>query len=260
MKRSDDGRADDAPVHGEGPGVVSIQSVERAAAMLGLFSPAEPELTLAHMVERLGMSRPTAHRYGMSLRSTGLLRYDAKRGTYSLGARVIELGRTALANLSIIKIATPTLERLSERTNETAVLSIWDGTAPIVVDVVDRTNRLVSIAIRAGSRLPVRTSAQGLLFLAHSEEARTGPEGVAEDDPEWAPRLAEVREHGYAMSDGVIAGITVVAAPVFQHGEIAGTLALVCQQESGIGRGDSPALKALCDAAQEVGHALGDDA
>jgi IclR family pca regulon transcriptional regulator len=251
-------RSEDGPAHGDGPGVVPIQSVERAATMLALFSPAQPELTLADMVQRLGMSRATAHRYGMSLRSTGLLRFDAERGTYSLGARVIELGRTALANLSIIKIATPTMERLSETTNETAVLSIWDGTAPIVVDVVDRTDRLVSIAIRAGSRLPVQTSAQGLLFLAHSAAARAGSDGGPLDGPEWSARLAEVRERGVAMSDGVIAGITVVAAPVFQGREIAGTMALVCQQESGVAQEGSPAVAVLREAAHDVGRQLGE--
>lgn len=250
-------RGGDGPAHGDGPGVVPIQSIERAAKMLALFSPAQPELTLADMVERLGMSRATAHRYGMSLRSTGLLRFDARRGTYSLGARVIEFGRTALANLSIIKIATPTMERLSEGTNETVVLSIWDGTAPIVVEVVDRTDRLVSIAVRAGSRLPVRTSAQGLLFLAHSEAARLGPEGVSADDPEWSRRFREVRERGHVRSDGVIAGITVVAAPVFGNGEIAGTLALICQQGSETADG-SPAVAELVEAAHEIGRQLGE--
>ncbi|MCW3017207.1 MAG: yiaJ 2 [Solirubrobacterales bacterium] len=244
--------------HGDGPGVVPIQAVERAAAMLALFSPAEPELTLAEIIARLGMSRATVHRYGMSLRSTGLLRYDAVRGTYSLGPRVIELGRTALANLSIIKIATPALERLSEASNETAVLSIWDGTAPIVVNVVDRTDRLVSIAIRTGSRLPLRTSAQGHVFLAYSAVAREVDARHAGAGRVPERRLQEVRDAGMATSDGVIAGITVVAAPVMQQGEIAGTIGLVCQQESGVGEPRSPAIELLRRAAQDVGEQLGE--
>lgn len=250
--------AQDPSGHGHGPGVVPIQSVERAAAMLALFSTAEPELSLASITERLGMSRATVHRYGISLRSTGLLRYDPARGTYSLGARVIELGRVALANLSIIKIAAPTMETLSEDANETVVLSIWDGTAPIVVQVVDRTERLVSIAIRTGSRLP-RTSAQGRLFLAFSaaareaESAREGGSRVPEGD------LEQVRRDELASSDGVIAGITVVAAPVLQGGEIAGTIALVGHSASGFADEGSPATQMLRDAAHTIGVELGLD-
>ncbi len=245
-------------VHGDGPGVVPIQSVERAATMLGLFSPAEPELTLATLVERLGMSRATVHRYGMSLRSTGLLRYDEARGTYSLGARVIELGQTALSNLSIIKTATPHLERLSEATNETVVLSIWDGFAPIVVSVVDRTDRLVSLSIRTGSRLPVRTSAQGRLFLAHSAEARAaaadgGGNRAPEDD------FDAIRHEGLAVSDGVIEGITVVAAPILQHDGIVATIAMVGRQDSGLDDLAAPAVDMLRTTARRIAAAAGSD-
>lgn len=248
----------DPPVnHGDGPGVVPIQSVERAAAMLALFSTAEPELSLASIIDRLGMSRATVHRYGVSLRSTGLLRYDPARGTYSLGARVIELGRVALANLSIIKLAAPAMERLSEASNETAVLSIWDGTAPIVVEVIDRTDRLVSIAIRTGSRLP-RTSAQGRLFLAYSAAARAAEESREGGGRVSAAELEAVREAGLVTADGVIAGITVLAAPIMQGSEIAGTIALVGQSASGFGAPDSPAAQLLREAARSIGVELGE--
>jgi DNA-binding IclR family transcriptional regulator len=243
----------------EGTGVVPIQSVQRAAMLLGLFSAADPELTLSDITERLGMSRATVHRYGMSLRSTGLLRYDAARATYSLGPRIIELGRAALANLSIVKIAAPALEALSERVNETVVLSIWDGTAPIVVEVADRTDRLVSVAIRNGSRLPLYSSAQGLVFLAFSASAR---EAHAKEPrlTEAQERLAQIRREGVAISDGVIAGITVVAAPVIEDGDVAGTIALVSQQASGVAAPDSPAVGELRETAARIAAVLGERA
>jgi IclR family pca regulon transcriptional regulator len=248
---------DGHPAHGEGPGVIPIQAVQRAALLLGLFTANEPELTLGEIAQRLAMPRATVHRYGMSLRSTGLLRYDAARATYSLGPRVIELGRVALANLSIIKIATPFMERLSERVNESVVLSVWDGSAPVVVNVADRTDRLVSIAIRAGSRLPLYTSAQGLLFLAYSASARA----EHARDPELADSAAlleTIRGDGYAVSDGVIAGITVAGAPVLQAGELVGTVAIVSQQSSGVGTPGGPAVSALLETAGALAAQLGE--
>ena len=183
------------------------QSVERAARLLDLFSVDEPELTLGELTARLGTSKATAHRYATALRSVGLLRYTG--GAYTLGPRVVELAATALAGLRIIKVAGPYLERLVAELNETAVLSIWDGEAPVVVRVDDNTDRLVRINVRAGSRLPL-DSAQGKVFRAHLT-----------DD------LADVRESGLGFTERVVEGIAALAAPVFQGDEIVATMALV---------------------------------
>ena len=73
----------------------AIQSVERAARMLGLFTAEEPRLTLAELTQRMGMSKATVHRYATALRNAGLLR--AAAGAYTLGPRVVELATAALA-------------------------------------------------------------------------------------------------------------------------------------------------------------------
>ena len=147
------------------------QSVERAIRLLGLFSPEEPELTLAQLTQRLGTSRATTHRYTLALRRVGLVRFDAAAGLYSLGPRIVELAATALSGLRIVRIAGPTMERLVTELNETVVLSIWDGEQPVVVRVEDNTDRLVRIVVRVGARLPRSGSAQGRVFLAFGPDA-----------------------------------------------------------------------------------------
>jgi DNA-binding IclR family transcriptional regulator len=238
------------------PDAVPNQSVERAARFLGLFSVATQELSLAEITERLGLSRPTVHRYGMALRSTGLLTYHARRGTYSLGPRIIELGRAALASQSLLRVARPHLEHLSQVTNQTAVVSLWDGTAPLVAEVADRTDRLVSITVRAGSRLPLLSSAQGLLFLAFSTAAQAAYAGDREVAA-LAPRLDEVRRAGVAISAGVIPGVAVVAAPVFDPDDLAGTIALVCHERDAPAGRDDAAVAALREHADAVTRLLG---
>jgi IclR family pca regulon transcriptional regulator len=187
------------------------RSIERAARLLGLFSVDEPELTLAEVTARLGTSKATAHRYATALRRAGLLR--ATRGGYSLGPRVVELAAAALAGLRIVKIAGPHLERLAAAVNETAVMSVWDGEAPVVVRVEDTVERLVRISVPTGTRLPL-DSAQGKVFRAFLHEA---------GDPE----LEVVRSEGIAFNTRVFEGIAALAAPVFQAGEIVATIALV---------------------------------
>ena len=186
------------------------QSVERAARLLSLFSVDEPELTLAELTGRLGTSHATAHRYATALRRAGLLR--ASPGGYTLGPRIVELAGIALAGLRIVKVAGPYLERLVSELNETAVLSVWDGEAPVVVRVDDNTDRLVRINVRTGSRLPL-DSAQGKVFRAFL--------GEADGD------LERVRRTGLAFNARIVEGIAALAAPVFQGDETVAAMALV---------------------------------
>jgi IclR family pca regulon transcriptional regulator len=187
------------------------QSVERAARLLSLFSVEEPELTLAELTSRLGTSKATAYRYATALRRVGLLR--ASRSGYTLGPRIVELAATALAGLGIVKVAGPYLEALVAEANETAVLSVWDGEAPVVVRVEDNTTRLVRINVRTGSRLPL-DSAQGKVFDAFLNRGADA-------------ELEHVREAGLAFNERLVEGIAALAAPVFQGKEIVASMALV---------------------------------
>ena len=217
------------------------RSVERAARLLSLFSVDEPELSLAELTARLGTSKATAHRYATALRRAGLLRTSA--GGYTLGPRIVELAATALAGLRVVKVAGPYLERLVAEVNETAVLSIWDGEAPVVVRVDDNTDRLVRINVRTGSRLPL-DSAQGKVFRAFLAD------GDADD-------LEPVRATGIAFNARIVEGIAALAAPVFQGDEIAASMALVGTTAAIPDRPDSPLARRLRETAAALSAELG---
>jgi DNA-binding IclR family transcriptional regulator len=216
------------------------QSVERAARLLSLFSVDEPELSLAELTTRLGTSKATAHRYATALRRAGLLRLSG--GGYTLGPRIVELAATALAGLRIVKVAGPYLERLVSELNETAVLSIWDGEAPIVVRVDDNTDRLVRINVRTGSRLPL-DSAQGKIFRAF----------LTDENGE----LEAVRATGVAFNARIVQGIAALAAPVFQGDEIVAATALVGTTAAISSDPDAPLATQLRDMAAALSAELG---
>jgi DNA-binding IclR family transcriptional regulator len=194
------------------------RSIERAARMLGLFSPEEPELALSSMTARMDINKATAHRYALALRHAGLLRYDASRQLYSLGPRIVELAASALAGLRIIKIAGPHMERLMARVNETVVLSVWNGESPVVLRVEDNTDRIVRIVVRTGSRLPI-SSAQGKVFFAFGTDTPPGKVPARE--------LARVRATRIAVNSQVVQGVRAIATPVFQDTELVSAMAIV---------------------------------
>jgi IclR family pca regulon transcriptional regulator len=215
------------------------QSVERAARLLALFSVEEPELTLAEITARLGTSKATAHRYATALRRAGLLRAAATG--YTLGPRIVELAATALAGLGIVKVAGPHMEELVAAANETAVLSVWDGEAAVVVRVDDNTDRLVRINVRTGSRLPL-DSAQGKVFQAFALDAAD---------------LEDVRSTGLAFNERIVEGIAALAAPVFQGDEVVAAMALVGTTASIPSDPASEKARALREAASTLSAELG---
>ena len=199
----------DAPVN---------QSVERAVSLLGFFSAEESELTLAELTTRLGASKATTHRYTLALRRTGLLRFDSSRGVYSLGVRLVELAAGALSGLRVATIAQPHVERLVSETNQSSILSIWDGHAPIVVVGAEGAESLVRISIPHGSRLPL-SSASGKVFAAFNAELNASGASSRE--------LARIRRNHFATDREIRDCFRTIAAPVFQAGKVVAALAFI---------------------------------
>jgi DNA-binding IclR family transcriptional regulator len=220
--------------------VASNRSIARAARLLELFSVERPALTLREIAARLALSRATAHRYATALRHAGLLRFAG--GAYTLGPRIVELSSAALAGLGVAKLGGAHLERLVARTRHTAVLSVWDGEAPIVVRVADNAERLVRIVVATGTRLPPE-SAQAQVFRAFGDDrAGAGLDGV--------------RRAGFARHAHVVDGIAALAAPIFQGRDLVASVALVGTAVAIELHGDGLA-GALCDAAAAFSAELG---
>jgi IclR family pca regulon transcriptional regulator len=227
--------------------------VERAAQILGFFTVGRPRLTLAELTARLGLSKATAHRYAMALRQVNLLRYDPTRGEYTLGPQVLVLAGAARAGLPIITVAGPLMEELVGEVNETVVLSVWDGEAPVVVRVDDTTERVIRVSVRAGSRLSPFGAAQGRIFCAFLPEASIP--GLAEHlaaAPQFREELRQIRESAIATNVSEVYGVRTVAAPVFADGRIIAVLALVGTTAMLPGDTDSPAVLALRRTAQRL--------
>ncbi|TDB98525.1 IclR family transcriptional regulator [Actinomadura sp. 7K534] len=234
-----------------------IQSVQRAATVLNAFTVSRPRLTLNELTARLGVSKPTAHRYTKALRAANLLRFDAATGLYSLGPQILTLAAAVRSGHPIISASGPYLEALVREVNETVVLSVWDGEGPIVVRVDDNANRLVRISIRAGSRLSLE-SAQGRLFCAFLDPAAVpGLAGRLRRSRELRTELADIRAQNLATNTPQATGVRTLAAPVFQDSGITAAIAIVGTTVTVPPDGGSPMAKALVRVAAGLTRELG---
>lgn len=236
----------------------TIQSVERAARILDFFTASRPWLTLTEITERLGVSKATAHRYAVALREVNLLRYDRAAAVYTLGPQVLTLASAARAGLPILSLAAPLMEQIVRDLNETAVLSVWDGSAPVVVRVDDRTQGVIRISVRDGSRLDLLNSAQGRVFSAFLVDEGIPPLNEAlERAPELARELETVRREGIAINTPEVHGVRTMAAPVFSDGSVVAVMAIVGTTASISNDVESPEAHRLKQAADRLTELFG---
>lgn len=168
------------------------RTVSRVMSILELVVSHEPYgLRLADLAEAISAPKSSIHGLTRGLVATGYLREE--RGRYVQGAALAGL-------LSVGGDQMPTgyhrtLEELSRRWDETAVIATTAGNSVINLDVVESTN-----VIRAHpplrERRPMWPGSYGKCFLAHMEPKRQASyiNQYTDDEDERAAILREIGE------------------------------------------------------------------
>jgi DNA-binding IclR family transcriptional regulator len=208
-----------------------IQAVRRAAHILRLFSESTRGLSVAEVAERTGLNRSTTHRYVSTMVAEEILeRVPDEPSTYVPGRLMLALGTIAQGQRRLLEVARSHMRALSRATNLTVTLSLWSSFGPIVSLVSEPSTHPVLLTVRVGSRLGLE-SAQTRLFLALSQE-----EGIAErflrplaprDRQELEASFTEIRKTGICRMQLPNIDAVGIAAPVFDHHELAATIALL---------------------------------
>ena len=206
-----------------------ITTIERAADVLQLFTtPERTDLGVTEIANHLGLSKAVVHRVLTTLVAKGFVQTDEVSHRYRLGPMALALGVAYLDRIDIRALARPRLRELSERTNETATLSLRYGWERMYVDQVT-PNREVKMTVAIGRGLPLHAGSSSKAFLAfltedeqehylreHDLEQLTDRTIV--DADQLRRDLHRIRERGYAVSFGERqAGAGSLAAPVRDH-------------------------------------------
>lgn len=222
-------------------GSATIATVERAADILMHFATVPGhDLGVTEIAEDLGLSKAAVHRVLASLRSRGLVDLDERTRRYSLGVSAMKLGLTYLDRIDVRRIARPYLQELSDRTSETATLSVPVGDRHrVYVDQVTPTREVI-MTVTLGEAYPLHAGASSRALLAFLPEERieayirSGPlESMTARtiiDPQTLREdLALVRKQGWAQSTAERKnGAASVAAPVRNHEGHAVAVVSVC--------------------------------
>jgi IclR family pca regulon transcriptional regulator len=222
--------ADAAELGGEVPGRPSparrtdfVQSLDRGLAVIRCFSSERPSLTLSEVAERTGLTRAAARRFLLTLQELGYVGSTGRQ--FSLRPRVLALGYAYLSSFSVAQIAQPHLEDLAEELHESCSVSVLDGD-DIVYVARASANRIMTIALTVGTRLPPYPTSMGRVLLAslpgeeldahlRRTELRKLTERTVVDETELRQILAKVAAQGWAAVDQELeAGVRSIAVPI----------------------------------------------
>jgi len=105
------------------PGLRTIQSVDRAAALLKAVAGSREPLTVAELAGRCGLNRSTAWRLLATLDSQGLVERDPVTQRYSVGYAIFQIA-AAGDHDALVRRAHPVLQHLATDTGETVNLAV----------------------------------------------------------------------------------------------------------------------------------------
>ena len=152
--------------------------------------------------------------------------YYLSRAT-TLTPKALSLGYAYLTASPVVRVAQPLLEEVSTRLHESCSMTVLDGD-DIVYVARAATQRIISVGLSVGSRLPAYCTSMGRVLLAFSSkadmEAYLQRVPLARQTPHTITELAllrrelqRVRLAGYALVDQELElGLRSIAVPVRQ--------------------------------------------
>jgi DNA-binding IclR family transcriptional regulator len=246
-----------------------IQSVERAAAILGVLGSGTPRLGVTEIAGRVGLAKPTVYGLLRTLMEHELVAQDPFTGKYSLGAGVLQLGNAYLDGSELRARSLRWADALAQRANEAVWVATLSGTRVIVLHHVFRPDDTVQI-LEVGAAIPWHACALGHAIVACLPPAEAARVMAAERTPltgrtktaraALGQALTQVRRRGYAVEDQeATVGDAGLAAPVVtREGVVTGSIGVVGPATRLLARGTRGQLaNAVTDAARSLSRDLG---
>lgn len=187
----------------------SVQSVERAFAILEAMAQENQEMGVTQLAEKLSLPAPTIHRSMKTLVALGYARQNASR-RYSLGSRLLYLGDSATRGMAAW--AKPTLLALSSECGETVNLATLEGEL-IVYTAQSPSRHSMRMFTEVGRRVLPHSCGVGKAIMSQLTDSDAQKIVKHTGMPRFTPttltswkelkvELEKIRQTGYAIDEG----------------------------------------------------------
>jgi IclR family transcriptional regulator, pca regulon regulatory protein len=195
----------------------------RGLAVIKAFDGSRPRMTLSEVARRTELTRATARRFLHTLVALGYTDTDGRE--FWLRPKILELGYAYLSSLSLPEVAASHLKTLADQVNESASISVLDGSDIVYVARVP-TRRIMTVSISVGTRFPAFATSMGRVLLAALPVSAAADLLASADLPPLTrntltdrelllAELDRVREQGWALVDQELElGLRSIAVPI----------------------------------------------
>jgi DNA-binding IclR family transcriptional regulator len=214
-----------------------FNAIQKVCAILRVLAQRSP-LRLTEIADATSLNKATTLRILASLIEEGFVSRVAGAKTYELGqeARVMAVG--ARRSVDIAELAQPSLLRLSEKSADTALLSVRSGVEALYLARSVGSHPLQPNYLQIGSRRPLGVGAGSLALMVWLPDAEI--EAIIEvivprllKSPRITPkylreRIVAARKHGHTvLIDAAYPGMGGVGVPIRDDtGEVVAALSI----------------------------------
>lgn len=204
-----------------------VPAVSRSIAILRLLGRVGQPLGVKAIADELALVPSTCLHILRVLVAEELVTWDPATKRYALGNGMISLARSVLDRSGFPQLIQPVLDRLAGRFGVTAMGVEITSKDTVVVLALSHSNQPFRVHTDVGSRFDTLVSATGRLIAAHGGESWTELRkkfsqihwDKAPRFDTWKKEVELARTQGFSVDrDNFMAGLTVVAVPVFTAG------------------------------------------
>ena len=208
------------------PGDSYVQSFARGLEVIRSFSARTPRQTLSEVAVATGLTRAGARRILLTLQTLGYVDSDGK--LFGLTPKILDLGFAYLSSMPIWNLAEPVMQALVDQVHESSSAAVLEGDDILYVLRV-HTQKIMSISLGVGSRLPAYCTSMGRVLLAGFDDAalksRLGAmtftqhtKRTVTDRAQLHKLIVQTRHQGWSLVDQELEeGLISIAAPVFNR-------------------------------------------
>lgn len=200
----------------------------RGLAIMNAVANSSRPLSIADLVNELGLAKPTVHRIASQLEEENYLQRNPSDKRFVIGLKLKEFSTSILSNNSIGAPRRAILEALSNEIGETCNCTMLDGYHTVYFDRVE-CNWPIKINLHPGSKLPLHATASGKLFLAYMKKSdrqrileatplAASTEHTITSIDELNTQLKIIKKQAIAFdNEEFIDGMIAIALPVFDN-------------------------------------------
>lgn len=187
-------------------------TTSKALSLLDLFSRSTPEIGLSDLARRAKLNKATTHRLLTEMAAHGFVEQTGSGRAYRLGPVFLRLAALREASVPMRDVAMDVLHRLSQKTGETAHMSLLQGEQLFTTAFTYATAHGTQVRMEDAEELTLHATSSGLAVLAFSaadfvDQALSGPLSALTpetiiDPAEIRRQLVPFRKQGFAVSVG----------------------------------------------------------